>query len=126
MKRDTSARRSSSPPAPAPSGWGCPTSSGVSGCATCDGFFFRGKDVAVIGGGDTAMEEALFLTKYATRVHLLHRRDTFRASKIMQRRARNHEKITIHTNVTVEDVLGENSVEGLVLRHLDTGETETL
>ena len=99
---------------------------GVSGCATCDGFFFKGKEVAVIGGGDTAMEEALFLTKYATRVHLLHRRDTFRASKIMQQRARHHEKITIHSNVTVEDVLGENSVEGLVLRHVDTGETETL
>jgi thioredoxin reductase (NADPH) len=99
---------------------------GVSGCATCDGFFFKGKEVAVIGGGDTAMEEALFLTKYATRVHLLHRRDTFRASKIMQQRARNHEKIMVHTNVTVEDVLGENTVEGLVLRHVDTGETETL
>lgn len=99
---------------------------GVSGCATCDGFFFRGKEVAVIGGGDTAMEEALFLTKYASHVHLLHRRETFRASKIMQQRARNHEKITIHTNVTVDDVLGENSVEGVLLRDVTTGKTETL
>ncbi|MGZ3582315.1 MAG: thioredoxin-disulfide reductase [Ktedonobacterales bacterium] len=99
---------------------------GVSGCATCDGFFFRGKEIAVIGGGDTAMEEALFLTKYASHVHLLHRRDTFRASKIMQQRVRNHEKITIHTNVAVEDILGENSVEGVLLRDLTTGKTETL
>lgn len=99
---------------------------GVSGCATCDGFFFRGKEIAVIGGGDTAMEEALFLTKYASHVHLLHRRETFRASKIMQQRVRNHEKITIHTNVAVEDVLGENSVEGVLLRDVNTGKVETL
>ncbi|WIG58009.1 MAG: Thioredoxin reductase [Ktedonobacterales bacterium] len=99
---------------------------GVSGCATCDGFFFKGKEIAVIGGGDTAMEEALFLTKYASRVHLLHRRNSFRASKIMQLRVRNHEKITVHYDVTVEDVLGENAVEGLVLRNVQTGETETL
>lgn len=99
---------------------------GVSGCATCDGFFFRGKEIAVVGGGDTAMEEALFLTKYASHVHLLHRRETFRASKIMQQRVRNHEKITIHANVAVEDVLGENSVEGVLLRDIKTGATETL
>jgi len=99
---------------------------GVSGCATCDGFFFRGKEIAVVGGGDTAMEEALFLTKYASHVHLLHRRETFRASKIMQQRVRNHEKITVHTQVGVEDVLGEKSVEGLLLRNLKTGQTETL
>jgi len=99
---------------------------GVSGCATCDGFFFRGKDVAVAGGGDTAMEEALFLTKYATRVHLLHRRDTFRASKIMQQRVRQHEKITIHPNVAVADVLGENGVEGVVLKDVRSGATERL
>ena len=99
---------------------------GVSGCATCDGFFFRGKEIAVIGGGDTAMEEALFLTKYATHVHLLHRRDTFRASKIMQQRVRNHEKITIHTNVAVEDILGENAVEAVLLRDVKTGQKEAL
>jgi thioredoxin reductase (NADPH) len=99
---------------------------GVSGCATCDGFFFRGKEVAVIGGGDTAMEEALFLTKYASKVYLLHRRDTFRASKIMQDRARKNEKIEIITPVAVEDVLGENTVEGLVLKDVQSGETRTL
>ena len=99
---------------------------GVSGCATCDGFFFRGKEVAVIGGGDTAMEEALFLTRYASKVYLLHRRNGFRASKIMQERARKNEKIEIITPVTVEDVLGENSVEGLVLKDADSGETRTL
>ena len=99
---------------------------GVSGCATCDGPFFRDKEVAVIGGGDTAMEEALFLTRYASRVHLLHRRDTFRASKIMQDRVRHHEKIMIHYNTAVEDVIGDDKVEELVLRHLDTGAVETL
>ena len=99
---------------------------GVSGCATCDGPFFRNKEIAVVGGGDSAMEEALFLTKYASKVHLLHRRDSFRASKIMQERVRKNEKITIHSNVAVEDVLGGQSVEGLVLRDLLTGASETL
>jgi len=99
---------------------------GVSGCATCDGFFFREKEIAVVGGGDTAMEEALFLTRYASRVHLLHRRDSFRASKIMQRRVETNPKIVIHYNTTVEDVLGENSVEGLKLRDTQTGEASTL
>jgi thioredoxin reductase (NADPH) len=99
---------------------------GVSGCATCDGFFFRDKELAVIGGGDTAMEEALFLTRYASHVHLIHRRDGFRASKIMVRRATNHPKITIHYNRAIEDVLGENAVEGVVLRDTVTGATETL
>jgi thioredoxin reductase (NADPH) len=99
---------------------------GVSGCATCDGFFFRGKEVAVVGGGDSAMEEALFLTKYATRVHLLHRRDQFRASKIMQQRARENPKIDIRYNTAVEDVLGENAVEGLRIKNMQSGETEDL
>ena len=99
---------------------------GVSGCATCDGPFFRNREVAVIGGGDTAMEEALYLTKYASRVHLLHRRDSFRASKIMQERARTNEKIEIHPNVAVMDVLGESAVEGTVLRDVNTGATQTL
>ncbi len=94
---------------------------GVSGCATCDGFFFKEKEIAVVGGGDTAMEEALFLTKYATRVHLLHRRDSFRASKIMRQRVLQHPKITIHFNTAVEDVLGEERVEGVLLHDLLTG-----
>src|SRR5579859_741953 len=89
---------------------------GVSGCATCDGFFFREKEIAVVGGGDTAMEEALFLTRYASRIHLIHRRDSFRASKIMVQRVMNHPKITVHFNTAVEDILGENAVEGVVLR----------
>ena len=99
---------------------------GVSGCATCDGFFFREKEIAVVGGGDTAMEEALFLTRYASRVHLLHRRDSFRASKIMQRRVQTNPKIVVHYNTAVEDVLGENAVEALTLRDTQTGEVTTL
>ncbi|HEX9037783.1 MAG TPA: thioredoxin-disulfide reductase [Ktedonobacterales bacterium] len=99
---------------------------GVSGCATCDGFFFKEKEIAVVGGGDTAMEEALFLTRYASHVHLIHRRDSFRASKIMVQRAATHPKITIHYNREVADVLGEKSVSGVVLRDTETGETETL
>jgi thioredoxin reductase (NADPH) len=99
---------------------------GVSGCATCDGPFFRNKEIAVVGGGDTAIEEALFLTKYASRVHLLHRRDAFRASKIMQDRVRANEKITIHYNVAVTDVLGESGVQGLVIHDLVSGESSTL
>lgn len=99
---------------------------GVSGCATCDGPFFRNKEIAVAGGGDTAMEEALFLTKYASRIHLLHRRDAFRASKIMQDRVRTNEKIAVHYNVAVTDIVGESSVEGLVLEDLLTGAVTTL
>jgi thioredoxin reductase (NADPH) len=95
---------------------------GVSACATCDGFFFRDREIAVVGGGDTALEEATFLTRFATRVHLLHRRDTFRASKIMVDRAMAHPKIEVHTNTAVEEVLGEAKVEGLRLRDTATGE----
>ena len=95
---------------------------GVSGCATCDGFFFKDKTVAVVGGGDTAMEEALFLTKFAAEVLLIHRRDEFRASKIMLGRARNNPKITFLTDTVIQDVLGEDSVEGIRTKNLKTGE----
>jgi thioredoxin reductase (NADPH) len=99
---------------------------GVSGCATCDGFFFKDKRVAVVGGGDTAMEEASFLSKYASEVVLLHRRDTFRASKIMLDRARKNEKITFLTDTVIEEILGEDSVEGIRVRDVQTGEVEDL
>jgi thioredoxin reductase (NADPH) len=99
---------------------------GVSACATCDGFFFKDREIAVVGGGDTALEEATYLTRFATKVHLLHRRDTFRASKIMVDRASAHEKIQIHTNVAVDEVLGENKVDGLRLTDTQTGEVSDL
>ena len=97
---------------------------GVSSCATCDGFFFTGKEIAVVGGGDSAMEEALFLTRFATKVTLLHRRESFRASKIMLERAMAHPKIEFLTNTAVEEVLGveEKEVNGLRLRDVKTGE----
>ena len=101
---------------------------GVSSCATCDGFFFRGKEIAVVGGGDSALEEALFLTRFADKVTLLHRRDAFRASKIMIDRVHANPKITVMLDVTVDEVLGveENEVKGLKLRNVKTGETSTL
>jgi thioredoxin reductase (NADPH) len=95
---------------------------GVSACATCDGFFFRDKEIAVVGGGDTALEEATYLTRFATKVHLLHRRDAFRASKIMLDRAIDHPKIEIHTNTAVDEVLGGAKVEGLRVRDTVTDE----
>ncbi|MBV7294335.1 thioredoxin-disulfide reductase [Corynebacterium sp. TAE3-ERU12] len=99
---------------------------GVSACATCDGFFFRDHDIAVIGGGDSAMEEASFLTRFAKSVTVVHRRDEFRASKIMVDRAENNERVHFAMNKTVSKVLGENSVTGLELTDTVTGETSTL
>jgi thioredoxin reductase (NADPH) len=99
---------------------------GVSACATCDGFFFRDKKVAVVGGGDSALEEALFLTKFAREVTLIHRRDEFRGSRIMRNRAANHPKITIRWNTAVTDVLGEDKIEGLRLEDTRTGEIEEM
>ncbi len=93
---------------------------GVSACATCDGALFRGKAMAVVGGGDTAMEEALFLTRFASVVHVIHRRGELRASKIMQERARKNEKIRFVWDSAVEDVLGETEVEGVRIRNLKT------
>lgn len=101
---------------------------GVSSCATCDGFFFRGKEIAVVGGGDSAMEEALFLTRFASKVTLLHRREHFRASKIMLERAIAHPSIEMRTNTVVEEVLGvaEKEVRGLRLRDVVTGAASEL
>lgn len=99
---------------------------GVSSCATCDGFFFRDKRVAVIGGGDSAMEEANFLTKFASKVYLIHRSEAFRASKIMVDRAKANEKIEILTNKAVEEVLGEQKVTGLKLKDNQSDETSVL
>jgi thioredoxin reductase (NADPH) len=99
---------------------------GVSSCATCDGFFFKDQDIAVIGGGDSAMEEATFLTKFARSVTIVHRREEFRASRIMLERARANEKIRFVTNATVAAVHGENSVTSLTLRDTVTGEERPL
>jgi len=95
----------------------------VSACATCDGFFFRGKRVAVVGGGDTALEESTFLTRFASDVTIIHRRDHFRGSRIMQDRALANPKISVRWNQEVVDVLGKDVVSGLRLRDTVTGET---
>ncbi len=99
---------------------------GVSTCATCDGFFFRGQELAVVGGGDSAMEEALFLTRFATKVTVVHRRDTLRASKIMQDRAFANEKIEFVWNSVVDKVLGDGRVAGVRLRNVETDATSEL
>ncbi|HTS33954.1 MAG TPA: thioredoxin-disulfide reductase [Thermoplasmata archaeon] len=99
---------------------------GISACATCDGFFFKGKELVVVGGGDTAMEEALFLTNFATHITIVHRRSTLRASSIMQARARNHPKISFVLDSCVDEVLGQERVEGVRLKHLPSGRTTDL
>jgi len=99
---------------------------GVSGCATCDAFFYRGKKVAVVGGGDTAMEEAGVLAKFADEVVLIHRREEFRASKIMLQRAEDNPKITILTDTVVEEILGDDCVEGVRVRNTKTGEEQNI
>lgn len=99
---------------------------GVSACATCDGFFFKGKEVAVVGGGDTALEEATYLTKFASKVILIHRRDEFRASKPMQKRALSNPKVEVRWNTVVEEVLGAQVVSGLRLKDTVSGKESTV
>src|SRR5437867_5208927 len=99
---------------------------GVSTCATCDGYFFRSKELVVVGGGDSAMEEATFLTKFATRVSVVHRRDKLRASKIMQDRAFKNEKVIFIWNSVVDDILGDKVVTGVRVRNVETGRTSEL
>jgi len=99
---------------------------GLSTCATCDGFFFRGQEIAVVGGGDSALEEATFLTRFASKVNIIHRRDEFRASKIMQDRALANDKINVIWNSVVDEILGAEKVEGLALRDTVTGETSKI
>lgn len=99
---------------------------GVSACAVCDGFFFRGKEVAIVGGGDTAAEEALYLSKLTTTVHLLVRRDEMRASKVMQERVQRTPNIKVYWNTETEEIIGENKVEGVRVKNIKTGDQHTI
>ena len=99
---------------------------GVSYCATCDGPFFRNQELVVVGGGDSAIEEATFLTKFATKVHLVHRRNELRASKVMQERAINNEKIKFHWDSEVKDIKGDQKMQQAILKNIKTGNEETL
>jgi thioredoxin reductase (NADPH) len=99
---------------------------GVSACAVCDGFFFRGKEVAIVGAGDTAAEEALYLSKLCTTVHMIIRRDTMRASKVMQERVQQTPNIKIYWNSETDEILGENKTEAVRIKNVKTGETQTV
>jgi thioredoxin reductase (NADPH) len=99
---------------------------GVSSCATCDGFFFKGKEVVVVGGGNTAMEDSIFLTRFATKVTVIHRRDKLRASKILQERAFKNPKIQFVWNSVIDEVLGEEEVEGVIIRDVKTGKKKKI
>jgi thioredoxin reductase (NADPH) len=98
------------------------TGRGVSACATCDGFFFRDQELVVVGGGDTAMEEALFLTKFASKVHVVHRRDEFRASKIMAQRVMDHEKVDVIWNTVLKEIKGDTTVQSVTLESTESGD----
>lgn len=99
---------------------------GVSACATCDGFFYKGKDICVVGGGDTAVEEALFLTKFANKVYLIHRRDALRASYVMQEKLKSNPKIEIIYDTVVDEIIGDTKVNGVILKNNKTGETKKI
>lgn len=102
------------------------TGRGVSYCATCDGFFFRGKDVVVVGGGDSAMEEGVYLTKFADNVRVIHRRDELRAGPVLANRAKKNEKISFVWDTVVKEIIGDGSVEAVQVENVETGETDTL